>query len=61
MMAYNNELNERIHKIIARWKNTDYKKMFGGICYLLNGNMFCGIQAHGLILRLGPSGADQAL
>lgn len=60
-MAFSNELNGRVHKIIARWKNTEHKKMFGGICYLLNGNMFCGIQADRLILRLGTRVAEQAL
>ena len=35
--------------------------MFGGICYLLNGNMFCGIQNDALIVRLGDSVAQQAL
>jgi TfoX/Sxy family transcriptional regulator of competence genes len=60
-MAYSTELNERISKATARWKNTASKKMFGGICYLLNGNMFCGIQKEALIVRLGINAADKAL
>lgn len=60
-MAYNKELNARINNAIARWKNTTSKKMFGGICYLLNGNMFCGIQNDALIVRLSETMAEQAL
>ena len=60
-MAYNNELNQRIIKAVARWNNIASKKMFGGVCYLLNGNMFCGIQNDALIVRLGKTAAEQAL
>ncbi len=35
--------------------------MFGGICHLLNGNMFCGVHKDFLILRLGKENADKAL
>lgn len=60
-MAYDEELDSRISKAIARWGNTDRKKMFGGICYLLNGNMFSGVYKDFLILRLGEKGAEEAL
>jgi hypothetical protein len=43
IMAYNEELEARIEKIVSGWKNTYKKKMFGGVCHLLNGNMFCGV------------------
>jgi TfoX/Sxy family transcriptional regulator of competence genes len=35
--------------------------MFGGICHLLNGNMFCGVYKDFLILRLGEENAERAL
>ncbi|WP_455212340.1 TfoX/Sxy family protein [Kaarinaea lacus] len=60
-MPYSDELNMRINNSIALWKNTTSKKMFGGICYLLNGNMFCGIQNDALIVRLGETMAEHAL
>lgn len=60
-MAYNEELETRIKKIASKWKNTDDKKMFGGICHLLNGNMFCGVHKEFLILRLGIEKAEDAL
>ena len=60
-MAYNEELERRIKKIVSRWKGTDNKKMFGGICHLLNGNMFCGVHKDFLILRLGRERSEEAL
>ena len=60
-MAYNEELDEQIKKVVARWKNTTSKKMFGGVCHLINGNMFCGVHKDSLILRLGEEIATAAL
>jgi hypothetical protein len=60
-MPYNEELDDRIKKIASRWKNSTSKKMFGGVCHLLNGNMFCGVHKNFLILRLGEKGAEEAL
>ena len=60
-MAYNQELDERIKKVVARWKNTTSKKMFGGVCHLISGNMFCGVHKDSLILRLGKETAREAM
>ena len=60
-MAYNEGIEGRIKNIVSGWKNTDSKKMFGGICHLLNGNMFCGVYKDFLILRLGEENAEKAL
>ena len=60
-MAYNEKIELRIKKIVSGWKNTADKKMFGGICHLLNGNMFCGVHKEFLILRLGTDKAEDAL
>ena len=46
-MPYNEEIEKRIRKIVARWKNREAKKMFGGVCHLLDGNMFCGFKRYG--------------
>lgn len=60
-MAYNEEIESRIKKIVYSWKNTDDKKMFGGVCHLINGNMFCGVYKDFLILRLGVKNSKEAL
>ena len=60
-MAYDEKIHERIKKIISMWEGTTDKKMFGGVCYLLNGNMICGVYKDKLILRLGKEEAEKAL
>lgn len=35
--------------------------MFGGVCHLINGNMFCGVHKDSLILRLGEETAREAM
>jgi TfoX/Sxy family transcriptional regulator of competence genes len=60
-MPYDEELDARIKKIVSRWKNTADKKMFGGVCHLLQGNMFCGVYKEFLILRLGEDEANEAM
>ena len=60
-MPYDEALNGRIKKIISDWKGTADKKMFGGVCHLINGNMFCGVLQEFLILRLGQQTSEDAL
>lgn len=51
-MAYDHLLAERICQILANEKLVE-KKMFGGIGFLLNGNMACGVYESNLIVRVG--------
>lgn len=60
-MPYDETIDDRINKLISKWDHTDTKKMFGGICHLLHGNMFCGVYKEFLILRLGEENAKKAL
>jgi TfoX/Sxy family transcriptional regulator of competence genes len=60
-MPYNEKIDARIKEIVSNWENTDSRKMFGGTCYLLNGNMFCGVNKDFLILRMGKEHAGKAL
>jgi TfoX/Sxy family transcriptional regulator of competence genes len=60
-MPYNEGIEARIKKIVSKWRETGDKKMFGGVCHLLSGNMFCGVYKDFLILRLGEENAEEAL
>ena len=60
-MPYNEKLDARIKKMMSRWRNTTNKKMFGGVCHLINGNMFCGVHKDSLILRLGEETSREAM
>jgi len=60
-MPYDEQTDARIRKIVANWESTNAKKMFGGVCHLLNGNMFSGVWKDFLILRLGEDAGEKAL
>ena len=60
-MAYDDELAERIRIVLNRRRGVTEKKMFGGLAFLLNGNMCCGVIKKDLVLRLGEGGAAKAL
>ncbi len=59
-MAFSEALAERIRQTLARRKHVAEKKMFGGIGFLLNGNMLVGVWKESLIVRLGPEESDEA-
>ena len=46
---------------MAGRKGIAEKKMFGGVAFLLNGNVCCGVHADEMIVRLNPEETDQVL
>jgi hypothetical protein len=60
-VAFDEELAERIRGVLGDRVDVDERRMFGGIAFLLNGDMCCGIVGDELIARLGPEAAEQAL
>ena len=60
-MAYDTRLAERIRAALKRQSGITEKKMFGGICFLLHGNMLVAIWIDGLVARLGPEVGQAAL
>jgi TfoX/Sxy family transcriptional regulator of competence genes len=60
-MAYDERLAERIRGALSGWKAVSERRMFGGIAFLLHGNMCCGVIRDLLVLRLGSPGAECAL
>ncbi|HEY6223266.1 MAG TPA: TfoX/Sxy family protein [Gemmatimonadales bacterium] len=60
-MAYDDALAARIRKALSRRKGLVAKQMFGGIAFLLNGNMCVGVHKDELIVRLDPDATDAAL
>ena len=59
-MPYDEKLDARIRAIAADWEGVSSRKMFGGVCHLLHGNMVAGVWKEFLILRLGADAADFA-
>lgn len=61
-MAYDEGLLDRIRVVLAkRGTRVEEKKMFGGMCFLVGGNMSCGIVGDELMLRVGADAYDAAL
>lgn len=60
-MAFDESLASRIRDALARKKNIEERKMFGCICFLLNGNALAGVWKNSLIARLGPDKGEAAL
>src|ERR1051325_5016963 len=60
-MAFDEALAQRIRQRLARRKNIEEKRMFGGIGFLLNGNLLVGVWKDSLCVRLGPAQTEKAL
>ena len=60
-MAYDQELAERVREELQADPAFSERKMFGGICFMLHGNMCCGVVGDRLMLRLGEAAAKAAL
>jgi hypothetical protein len=61
-MAYDEELANRLREELAGEKNVAEKAMFGGLAFLINGNMSVSASGRGgLMVRVGPEASDDAL
>ena len=60
-MAFDETLAARIREVLARKRGVEEKKMFGCICFLINGNALAGVWKNRLIARLGPDEGEAAL
>lgn len=60
-MAYSEEVAGRIRSILDGRDDVVEKKMFGGIAFMLRGNMCCGVIGDELMARVGPDQHDAAL
>ncbi len=61
-MAYNEKLADRVREIIvATHKITEEKKMFGGLCFMVNGKMCVGVEQERLMVRLDPAKYDEVM
>jgi TfoX/Sxy family transcriptional regulator of competence genes len=61
-MAYDQELADRARAVLtAAGLTPTEKKMFGGLSFLISGNMCCGVMGSDLLVRVGAQAADSAL
>jgi hypothetical protein len=60
-MAYDEGLEQRVRDVIGELPGYVEKKMFGGVGFMLHGNMACGVNGLDLIVRVGPKRYESAL
>ena len=60
-LAYDEKLAQRIRKRLGKRAGLTEKKMFGGIGFMLNGNLCCGVHGQEMIVRIDPQKTDQTL
>ncbi|MDE2150120.1 MAG: TfoX/Sxy family protein [Gammaproteobacteria bacterium] len=60
-MAFNEALASSVRTLIAGQRGVVEKKMFGGVAFLINGNMSVGVHGNELIVRIPPETTDAAL
>ncbi|WP_226645438.1 TfoX/Sxy family protein [Microbulbifer variabilis] len=60
-MAYNETLAEKVRNLLQGSQGLSEKQMFGGLAFMLNGNMACGVVGEELMVRVGPDNYQDAL
>ncbi len=60
-MACDEQLVKRARAVLEHMPGTAERRMFGGVCFTLNGNMVCGVVRADLMVRAGPDRYEDAL
>ncbi len=60
-MAFNFEVAGKIRTELQGIAGLSERKMFGGIAFMIDGNLACGVQGESLIVRVGPERHSEAL
>jgi TfoX-like protein len=60
-MAYDEKLADRIRAKLKGTRGLTEKKMFGGVGFMVNGNLACGVNKEDMIVRLSDHDSEAAL
>lgn len=61
-MAYNEKLANRVRELIsASHRNIEEKKMFGGLCFMVNDKMCVGVETDRIMVRFDPAKQDEIM
>jgi TfoX/Sxy family transcriptional regulator of competence genes len=60
-VAYDESVANRVRQAVAQHAGLSERKMFGGLCLMVNGNMFAGIIGEEMMLRVGPRRFEELL
>ncbi len=60
-MPFDPHLADQMRGVLKRRAGIEEKKMFGGICWMLRGNMLCGVEVGRYMFRIGKESEAEAL
>jgi TfoX/Sxy family transcriptional regulator of competence genes len=60
-MAYDETVAQRVKSLLSAQGKVVEKRMFGGLAFMLRGNMCCGVLGKELMVRVGPEEYEAAL
>jgi TfoX/Sxy family transcriptional regulator of competence genes len=60
-MGYDEGTAARIRDLLAKRRDVVERKMFGGLTFMVNGAMCCGVTSEALVVRVGPEAYEAAL
>jgi len=60
-MAYDETVAYRVREALAQQDGVTERKMFGGLAFMVNGHMCCGVRQDHLMVRVGPQQYETAL
>ena len=61
LMPYDEGLAQRLRETYGDRRGVVEKKMFGGLAFMVNGHMSCGVVREELMVRVGPDLYDEAM
>ena len=60
-MAYDEATAARVRRLLSRRRHVVEKRMVGGLSFIVNGAMCCGVTGAALMVRVDPAGRERAL
>ena len=60
-MAYDLETAERVRRILSSRSDVAEKRMIGGLSFLVDGSMCCGVAGNALMVRVGAQARERTL
>ncbi len=60
-MAWDERMATRIREVLASRGDVSERKMFGGLCFMVSGNMCCGLTSEAFMVRVGKEKFEGAL
>jgi len=60
-VPFDEKLAERVRKLLGGQRSLEEKRMFGGLAFMVNGHMCCGVLNDDLVLRVAREEYDNAI